>query len=330
MRIRLRYIVLALVLATLAISAGRFLYKLDRSWRAEGPLQDRRVVYIPRGTGGAKIAAILEKKGVIENALTFRLLARINRVGGTLKAGEYKFPARSSIADVIARMQAGDVVQRRVTVPEGLTSAEIAELINNTGRLEGHVEPPEEGSLLPDTYHFVRDDSREELIARMQRAMETSLAEAWSKRDADIPLKTPEEAVVLASIVEKETSVAAERARIAGVFYNRIAKGMPLQSDPTVIYAITEGKERLGRPLLRSDLAAESPYNTYRNTGLPPGPIANPGLDALKAVLNPEKHGFFYFVADGTGGHAFSESLKEHNKKVAEWRAFLRKQKDAK
>ncbi len=251
----------------------------------------------------------------------FRLGARIQKVDSSLRAGEYAFPAAISAGDVVAMLSAGKTVVRRVTVPEGLTSAEVLALVAETPGLTGEVgTPPAEGTLLPETYHFSFGDTRADLIARMREAMTAELDTLWAARDAGLPLETPEEAVVLASIVEKETAVAAERRRVAAVFVNRLRKGMLLQSDPTTIYAVTGGAGPLDRPLTRKDLAIDSPYNTYVSPGLPPGPIANPGRASLAAALNPVDSNEYYFVADGTGGHAFARTLEEHERNVARWR----------
>jgi UPF0755 protein len=214
-----------------------------------------------------------------------------------------------------------------MTVAEGLTVAEIYDVLTAQPDLEGPVPPkPPEGSLLPETYFFVLGDTRAQIVDRMRSEMSAQLASLWEQRDKDIPLTAPDEAVTLASLVEKETSKDSERPRVAAVFYNRMKKGMALQSDPTVIYALTDGQGRLDRTLTSADLKLDSPYNTYMNAGLPKGPIANPGIAALKGVLHPAKTKELYFVADGTGGHAFAETLDQHNKNVAQWRKFLKSQ----
>jgi UPF0755 protein len=223
----------------------------------------------------------------------------------------------------------GHVVLHRLTIAEGLTVAEIYAVLSAAPDLEGPVPPkPPEGSLLPETYFFVLGDTRAQLVDRMRNEMSAKLTELWEKRDKAIPLETPADAVTLASLVEKETSQDDERARVAAVFYNRMKKGIPLQSDPTVIYALTDGQGKLDRLLTSADLKTDSPYNTYTNAGLPKGPIANPGVAALKGVLHPQKTKELFFVADGTGGHAFAETLDQHNKNVAKWRKFLKSQAD--
>ncbi len=245
-----------------------------------------------------------------------------------LIAGEYVFPKGISASGAMGIMIAGKSITHRLTIPEGLTVREVLELVSSAPLLDGPLPPerPAEGTLLPETYRFLRGESRASIIARMRDDMSTVLAEEWAKRDRSILVKTPEEAVALASVVEKETAQADERARIAGVFYNRLKKGMPLQSDPTVIFAVTLGTRKLNRGLTYDDLKVDSPYNTYLVKGLPPGPIANPGRDALHAVMHPQSHKELYFVADGTGGHAFAATLDEHNKNVAAWRKIQKAQ----
>jgi UPF0755 protein len=231
------------------------------------------------------------------------------------------------MADIITLLQSGKTYPRKLTIPEGLMSSEIASLVNTAETMSGIANAPPEGSVLPETYVYSYGDDRSALIDRMRRERQDVLGVLWQARDPAVPLKTPEEAVTLASIVEKETGLAAERPRIAGVFYNRLKIGMPLQSDPTVAYAVTEGKKDLGHGLTKSELQNPSPYNTYLHAGLPPGPVANPGREALKAVLHPESHAYLYFVADGSGGHAFSASLAEHNRKVENWRKIEKQKK---
>lgn len=283
-----------------------------------------KLVYIERGKGVASIAHTLEKENVISQPILFKIVARF---GDSLKAGEYEFPAHVSMARVVKMMQDGEVFDRKITIAEGLTSYQIVQRLNERDDLSGEISKiPAEGSLLPDTYHFVKNQDRQEIINEMQAAMTQAINTLWETRAKDLPLKSKEEAIILASIVEKETGVAEERERVAGVFINRLKIGMAMQTDPTVIYAITkgkiqeEGKGPLGRRLLRKDLEFNSPYNTYKNAGLPPGPIANPGHAAIKATLNPEDHEYIFFVANGTGGHAFAKTLGEHNRNVLEWR----------
>jgi UPF0755 protein len=275
----------------------------------------------------------LHAEGVIRDALIFKIGVRLTGDGALLKAGEYEFAAHMSGRDVMDKIVRGDVIQRRITIPEGQTSWQVIQRLNAIEDLAGGplTEIPEEGSLLPETYLYARGMERTKIVADMQAAMKKTIESLWPGRAENLPLQTPEEAIILASIVEKETGVAAERERIAGVFINRLRKGMPLQTDPTVIYAITQGVVKedgmgpLGRRLLRKDLEeTDSPYNTYKYPGLPPGPIANPGRAAIAATLNPERHDYLYFVADGTGGHLFARTLEEHNRNVADWRKIRR------
>ena len=297
-------------------------YAIDRFDRP-GPLAADSVIYIPQGSGVEAIARQLHQAGAIEDPLVFQIGVRLLRAGRELRAGEYLFPAALSNRDAIELLRGGETVVRRLTLAEGLTSHEIVALVERAEALEGAVETqPPEGSLLPETYHYARGERRADLVARMSRARDELLSELWPARAPNLPVATAEEAVILASIVEKETGVAGERPLVASVFVNRLRKGMRLQSDPTVVYGLTGGTGPLGRSLTRKDLRAPSPYNTYLIKGLPPGPIANPGRAALEAVLDPANTGFLYFVADGSGGHAFAKTLAEHNRNVAKWRKF--------
>lgn len=294
-----------------------------------GPLAEERTLVVARGAGVNAIAAQLAEQGVLPDPWTFRLGVRLFAEGRPLKAGEYRFPAHASPRAVMDLLISGEVVQRQVTVPEGLTSHQVVGLLTGVEGLTGEIaSTPPEGSLLPETYSYTLGEERAALIERMRAAMRETVSELWAKRAAELPLASPEEAVTLAAVVEKETGLAAERGRVAAVFVNRLKRGMPLQSDPTVIYALTGGKAAsvangegvLGRKLTRADLDTDHPYNTYRVPGLPPGPIANPGRASLEAVLNPPATKELYFVADGTGGHAFASTLEEHNRNVAKWR----------
>lgn len=292
-----------------------------------GPLAQDATVLIPPGGGVKSIAKTLAEKGVIRSAQIFELGARAMDDTASLRAGEFSFTANISARDVVAILKTGKTVQRRLTIAEGLSSSQIIAQLNGTDGLDGLIMViPPEGSLLPETYYFSYGDRRADIIERMRQDMRQSIADLWATRKADLPLKTPDEAVVLASIVEKETGVAAERARVAGVFINRLQRGMRLQSDPTVAYGLTENGEPLGRALNKADLKKPTPYNTYLINGLPPGPIANPGMAALQAVLRPMATKDLYFVADGTGGHAFAKTLDEHNANVRRWRKFQAQQ----
>jgi UPF0755 protein len=280
-----------------------------------GPSQSPITVIVPHGMSVREIAALLDKNNAVVSPLAFRVATKI--LGSdSLKAGEYEITAQESIADIVAKMHDGRSVVHMFTAAEGLTSAEIVALMKSNPALAGDVVMPIDGSLLPETYRYSYGDTRSALVARMQKAMQDALNDLWAKRDMAIPLKSPIEAVVMASIIEKETGKPVERPRIAGVFYNRLRQGMRLQSDPTVIYAIARVKGPMNRDLTHDDLAFPSPYNTYASDGLPPEPICNPGRASLEAALHPEQNDFLYFVADGSGGHAFSRSLNEHNQNV--------------
>jgi len=292
--------------------------------RPSSNLETVELIIAP-GTSLTAIGRMLEENGLVADARVFLLGARLDKRHKRLTAGEYAFPPQTFIPDILEKLAEHDVIQRSVTVPEGLTSHEVVALLKATPILEGALSGvPEEGSLLPETYRFTRGTERETMLARMEesmRALETAL---WETRAADLPISSWREAVILASIVEKETGVDGERGKVAGVFMNRLRKGMRLQSDPTVVYGITRGQAPLGRRLLRSDLRAKSDYNTYTIDGLPPGPITNPGRESILAVLNPTVTDALYFVADGTGGHAFAKTLSEHNRNVAKWRRLQR------
>lgn len=322
----LKFLFTFIIIAGLGIAVVGWFY-IGRELPKEGPLAAEKLVYIPNGSGVRQIGSTLAETGVIADEWMFRLGALVMKVGGTLKAGEYKFAAHISIADAIRLLQSGKTHQRKLTIPEGLTSYEIVELVNAAEAMDGTLDIsrlPAEGTLLPETYNYSYGDKRTAIIDRMAAAMKKTLAEYWTKRDPKSPIRNETEWVTMASVVERETALTSERPRVAGVFLNRLKIGMPLQSDPTTIYAVTEGKGKLGRPLTTADLRIDSPYNTYVAAGLPPGPIANPGRASLIAVLQPEEHEYLYFVADGTGGHAFGRSLDEHNANVAKWRALQR------
>lgn len=299
-------------------------------FEAEGPLAETKTVLIDRGDGVDGIATRLERDGVISDPLLFRAGVFIQKADRNLKAGEYLFQARASVADVIETLVDGKAILHSMTVPEGRTSWQIVEQLRQEPMLTGEIdEMPPEGSLLPETYKFTRDTSRSEMIARMRAAHDRLVTDVWERRVAALPLKTPQEMVTLASIVEKETGRADERNRVAGVFINRLDRGMRLQSDPTIIYGVTEGKGSLGRGIRKSELEAVTAYNTYQIDGLPPTPIANPGRASLEAVANPSRTKDLYFVADGTGGHAFAETLDDHNSNVRRWRQIERDRKAA-
>jgi UPF0755 protein len=315
--------IITLILFLMIAAGGTYIYGKQKI-EAPGPLQEDKVVNIPTRAGVTDIADILQREGVIDNnrwafiGSVFALRARSD-----LKPGEYQFQKNASLRDVISTMVDGKVVQHSVTIPEGLTSEQIVARLSENDIFSGSVrEMPREGTLLPETYKFPRGSPREQVIARMQQAQKRVLAEIWDRRNPDIPVKTPEQLVTLASIVEKETGKADERSRVASVFVNRLRQKIKLQSDPTIIYGLVGGKGTLGRPIKRSEIQQPSPYNTYVVDGLPPGPIANPGRASLEAAANPARTRDLFFVADGTGGHAFSDSYDQHQKNVAKLRAM--------
>jgi len=306
---------------------------LHTTFSAPGPLTHSTVTVIPRGEGVYEIAGRLEREGVVSDRRLFvaqylahTLHARF--AGGRpiqLQAGEFEFRKNASLADVLDILSQGKAVLYRLTVPEGLTSQQIVARLMAEENLSGEItEVPAEGTLLPDTYRFSRGTARADIIERMRADQKRFIAAVWDKRQPDLPIKTIEQAIVLASVVEKETGRADERERIAGVFVNRLKRGMRLQSDPTIIYGIVGGQGSLGRPITRSDIDTRTPHNTYAIDGLPPTPICNPGRAAIEATLNPAKTKDLYFVADGTGGHNFSETLRDHNAAVQVWRQVER------
>ncbi len=314
----------ALVVVAVTLGGGATLYLFDR-YNRDGPSVADTVLVVPRGTATAGIGVLLEDAGIVDDADFFSIGVRVFGRSLPLRAGEFAFPAGVSAQAAAEILQTGETVVRRLTIPEGLTVAEVLDLVDGAAGLAGDVDPAvEEGSLLPETYHYSLGDTRADLVVRMGEAMDTTVAELWEQRADDLPIDSRHEALVLASIVEKETGVAGERARVAGVFVNRLRRGMRLQSDPTVVYGLTDGNGPLGRPLTRNDLKVEHAYNTYVIDRLPPGPIANPGRASIEAVLNPAPTDELYFVADGTGGHAFAKTLDEHNRNVARWRRVQR------
>ena len=317
-----------LILLALAIAWGGLWWLKERYLIEPGPLRQATVVDLPQGTGVAAIAKRLEEAGAVGDALLFRLAARTSGHDRSLKAGEYRLEPGASPAAILALLESGKVLLHPLTLPEGITAAEAVRVIGAADALTGDLaERPHEGSLLPETYLFPRGTARSEAVRRMQGAMQAVLAKAWEARAEGLPLDGPNDLLTLASIIEKETAVAEEYPLVASVFVNRLKRGMPLQTDPTVIYALTEGEANLGRILTRKDLdETDSPYNTYRVKGLPPGPIALPGSAAINAAARPADSKYLYFVADGSGGHAFAETLAQHNRNVARWRALSRKE----
>ncbi len=304
-------------------------YFLRLQFDRPGPLNYATIFVVPRGDGLESVARRLEKEGIIVDRWTFMIAAYYFKVHRKIKAGEYNIKATASLRDVLDTLVEGKAILYSVTVPEGLTSYQVVERLNEHPDLTGEItEIPAEGTLLPDTYRFARGTSRPELIRRMQAEQKKFMESVWDGRAKNLPVKTPEEAINLASIVEKEAARADERPRVAAVYINRLRKGMRLDADPTIIYGVTGGRGALGRPILRSELDAPSPYNTYRNTGLPPTPIGNPGRAAIEAVLRPAETDELFFVADGTGGHAFAVSYADHQKNVAKWRVIERERRE--
>jgi len=310
------------ILAVAALAVGWTVW----TYRGPGPAApqgEATTVVLDRGAGLGQIATALKKAGVISSTQLFLAAAKLSGAARSLKAGEYEFRSRASMARVLADIHGGKVVRHYVTVPEGWTSAMALAALTAEPLLEGPAEPPPEGAILPDTYQFERGEARQAVLERMQAARDKLLADLWAARAAGLPFKTPEEAVTLASIVEKETALPAERPRIAAVYINRLRAGMRLESDPTTIYGVSGGRP-LGRGLRTSELTADTPYNTYRIAGLPPGPIANPGRAALAAVLHPPSTDELFFVANGLGGHAFASTFEEHQRNVLRWRSIER------
>jgi len=309
---------------------------LRANFEQPGPLGHATVAVIPKGEGVYEIASRLEREGIVSdrrlfmaNYLTERLYSSLTGSKPIqLKAGEFEIRRQASLRQVLETLIEGKTILYRITIPEGLTSAQIVERIRAEPNLQGEIQSmPAEGTLLPDTYKFSRGMQRQELIDRMRTEQQRFLATVWEKRQKGLPLQTPEQALVLASIVEKETGRADERDKVAGVFVNRLKARMRLQSDPTIVYGIAAGQGSLGRGITRADIDTKNPYNTYQIDGLPPTPICNPGRPAIEATLSPAKTTDLYFVADGMGGHTFSPTLKDHNSAVQVWRRFEREMK---
>ncbi|WP_066716718.1 endolytic transglycosylase MltG [Sphingomonas pituitosa] len=312
-----RVLLIIALLVVAAFGGGWFL------WAGPGPAAQELSVVVPEGATLSRAAGALEKAGAIHSRQTFLAFARVFGRGGTIRAGEYRIEPRTSARQILAMLQDGKTLQRLVTVPEGMPAILVAEALAKAPGLTGEAKVPEEGSVLPDSYAYLRDEPRAAVLARMQKAMTEYLAKAWGMRDKGLVVTTPREAVILASIVEKETGKPAERTTVAAVYANRLKAGMPLQADPTIIYPITKGKP-LGRRILQSELRAKNGYNTYAMRGLPEGPIANPGRASIDAVLHPAQSKALYFVADGSGGHVFAETYAQHQANVAKWYAIRR------
>ncbi len=293
----------------------------------QNDVSESTVVLVEKGENLNRIARRLKQNNLLKSIAVFKAAARFSGKSTFLKAGEYRIPAHASAKEILDILVSGQTIVRRVTIPEGKTSKQIFDILAQTSGLFGDLpEVPENGVLLPETYVFSYGMPRKVIVDRMMAGMRRTIDELWPNRDKDLPYTTKEEALILASIIEKETSVGSERPRIAGVFINRLRKGMRLQTDPTVIYAITNGTMELKRRLTHSDLRTPHPFNTYMNKGLPPAPICNPGRESVQAVLNPQKTNEIYFVADGTGGHVFASSFDEHRRNILNWKK-VRKQK---
>lgn len=313
---------MSLTIFVAVVGVGLFWYG-KTEFEKPGPIDQASMYLVRDGASFNEIAAGLETRGIITDQRIFKIAGKARLGEDTLKAGEYEIKANSSMAQILDLMRSGKSVLHAFTIPEGQTTAQIIARLKADETLEGDLpaELPAEGALLPETYKFTRGTTRAELLTQMARAQQRALDQIWEKRVANLPLESKEDLVTLASIVEKETGKADERPRVAGVFFNRLEKGMRLQSDPTVLYGIFGGEGKpADRPIYKSDLEKETPYNTYVIKGLPPGPIANPGREAMEAVANPSRTKDLYFVADGSGGHAFAETLDDHNSNVARWR----------
>jgi UPF0755 protein len=316
----------------LMLAAGGVMALLYHQFETPGPLAVSRVITVPRGEGRIQIATRLEREGAISNRWAFMINYLLRNATGSkkleMKAGDYEIKKNASMAEIMETLTQGRGVLSKITIPEGMTSLQIVERLRGEPELVGDItEIPPEGSLLPDTYRYSKGMERRELLERMQGEMQRFLATAWERRQPSLPITTPEQAIIFASIVEKETGRADERGRVAAVFMNRLKKNMRLQSDPTVIYGIAGGQGTLGRSITRADLDQKTAHNTYQIGGLPPTPICNPGRSAIEASLNPPATTDLYFVADGTGGHTFSDTLKEHNAAVNVWRKVERDRK---
>ena len=313
---------LLLAMFVLLLMGAAFFVIISKKFTENYALAAPANVMIPKGTGLNRTAALLEQNGVVSDARWFMLYARLYGLAGKLKAGEYAFAGEVSLAAIADKLVGGEVIVRSLTSPEGKSLAEIKKIVSDNPYLEGEITIAlKEGEILPETYHFTRGESRDSILKKARQAMKKELAAAFAERADNLPVQNEQELLTLASIVEKETGVAMERAKVASVFVNRLNLGMRLQTDPTVIYAVTNGQMNLGRPLYRKDLAYDSPYNTYIYAGLPPAPICSPGREALLAAAHPAQTKYLYFVADGiTGGHRFAKTLSEHNANVALYR----------
>ncbi len=300
---------------------------VNETYNAPGPLQNTRNVVIPPD-GTAAAAGVLRRDGVIKYPAVFRAAAWFTRKQGPIHAGEYLVPAHSSLAQVLRILRFGAPVEHQVTIPEGLTGVQIARILNASGFASGSVPPPTDGAVLPQTYKYTLNAPRTKILVRAEAAMQAELAREWAGRDTSVPFAWPEQALILASIVQEESPIPAELPQIAAVYENRLSRGMKLQADPTVIYAASNGATASGPAITKTDLANTSPYNTYIWEGLPPGPICAPGVAAIAAVLHPAKSDALFFVATGTGGHVFATTYREQLANIAAYKAALRRGAD--
>jgi UPF0755 protein len=313
---------LVLLLAALLVVARLGRMEIDETYDAPGPLPQAQDIVIPTGPA-ADTAAVLRRAGAIRHGLIFRAAAWATRHDGPIHAGEFRFPARASLREILEILRHAAPVEHQVTFPEGLTGAQLAAILNAAPDASGHVAPPPDGAILPQTYDFTRGTPRPAILLRAEAAMRQALQTAWAARDPSIPLTSPQQALTLASIVQQETPLAAELPEIAAVYENRLAHGMRLQADPTVIFAATDGRVSGGQPVTRANLANPSPYNTYMYAGLPPGPISTPGIAAIQAVLHPAQSQALFFVATGDGGHVFADNFQEQLQHIKQYRAAL-------
>lgn len=321
---RKSFLLLFVLIFTLGL--GGAYQKLILGYAREHTYPDSVIVIIPKTMSAKAIGELLQARGVISSSDIFYWSVRLRKLGPKLRSGEYEFPKSRSLQSIVEKLVSGDILFHRLTIPEGLTSTEILTLIKNEEKLTGDLPSLEEGSVLPETYTYARGTSRSKLVKDMQADLQKALDRLWDGRQEGLPFKTKSDALILASIVEKETALEVERPRIAAVFINRLHKGMALQTDPTVIYALEkQAGKPFDRPLYKKDLSVDSPYNTYIHKGLPPTPICHAGLASLKAVLNPIQSEELYFVADGSGGHVFSKTYQEHSKNHQNWRQIQKK-----